>query len=122
MDEVIGTHRVSGTAYAVPVGLSRADARHEDVPADGVVIRQRDLGFRACPIEQAQGLSATLEAIAKLVPAMPSCSPGVAPSGNGLPGSAWAARGSGTAPAAVVVVVCILVIAGPFLLGRSSLW
>ena len=33
-------------------------------------------------------LLATLEARAKFVPVMPRCSPGVAPSGNGLPGSA----------------------------------
>ena len=50
-------------------------------------------------------LSATLEAIAKLVPAMPRCSPGVAPSGNALPGSAtteWASGATRAAPAAVV--------------------
>ena len=40
-------------------------------------------------------LPATLEASAKLVPAMPRCSPGVAPSGNGLPGSAAAAWAGG---------------------------
>ena len=64
-------------------------------------------------------LSATLEAIAKFVPAMPTRVPSVAPSGNGLPGSATAvrasgaARAAGTAPAAVVVV-CMPVIAAPF--------
>ena len=48
-------------------------------------------------------LSAMLEAIAKFVPVTPSCSPGVAPSGNGLPGSATVPWPSGTtrAPTAV---------------------
>ena len=51
-------------------------------------------------------LSATLEAMAKFVPATPSFSPGVAPSGNGLPGrvvvrASGATRAAGTAPAAV---------------------
>ena len=46
-------------------------------------------------------LVATLEASAKFVPAMPRCSPGVAPSGNSRPGSAagrpfGAARAAGT--------------------------
>ena len=63
--------------------------------------------------------SATLEAIAKFVPAMPACWPGVAPKGNGLPGSAamvWAlgaTRAPGIAPAAVPVAWS-LVMAVPF--------
>src|SRR5215831_19821013 len=40
-------------------------------------------------------LSASAEAIAKFVPVTPSCSPGVAPSGNGVPGSAPVAPESG---------------------------
>ena len=51
-------------------------------------------------------LSATLEAIAKFVPATPSCSPGVAPSGKGLPGRVTAAP-----------VACMLLITGPLLRG-----
>ena len=47
--------RVPRPADAVPVGLPRADSRHERMPDIGVVIPQRDLGFRACLIEQAQG-------------------------------------------------------------------
>src|SRR6266704_4442989 len=70
-------------------------------------------------------LSATVEASAKFVPAIPRRSPGVAPSGNGVPGRApvlgacGAARPAGTVPAAVVAV-WLLVIAGPFLLGRAG--
>ena len=63
-------------------------------------------------------VDATGEAIAKFVPATPARWPGVAPSGNGLPGSAagvrasGATRAAGTAPA-VVAVVCVLVISAP---------
>ena len=46
--------RVPRPADAVPVGLPRADARHERVPHVGVVVPQRDLGLRAGLIEQAQ--------------------------------------------------------------------
>ena len=46
--------RVPGPADPVPVGLARADAGHERMPDVGVVIGQRDLGFRAGRIEQAQ--------------------------------------------------------------------
>ena len=51
-------------------------------------------------------LSATDEAIAKFVPVMPSFSPGVAPSGNGLPGkvvvrASGATRAAGAGLAAV---------------------
>ena len=60
-----------------------------------------------------------VEAIAKFVPARPACCPGVAPRGNGLPGSAavvWApgaTPAAGTAPAAVSVAWS-LVMAVPF--------
>ena len=54
-------------------------------------------GFRCLPHRTGTSVTplATLEASAKFVPAMPRCSPGVAPSGNGRPGSAWAAHGGG---------------------------
>ena len=59
-------------------------------------------------------LSAMDEAIAKFVPAMPNCSPGVAPSGNGVPGRvsappSGATRAAGTAPAGMVRVLVIAV-------------
>ena len=47
--------RVPRAVDPVPVGLARADSRHERMPDVGVVIRQRDPGFGACRIEQAQG-------------------------------------------------------------------
>ena len=47
--------RVPRPADAVPVGLARADAGHERMPDVGVVVGDRDLGFGACRVEQAQG-------------------------------------------------------------------
>ena len=46
--------RIPRTADPVPVGLPRADTRHERVPHVGVVVPDRDLGFRASLVEQAQ--------------------------------------------------------------------
>jgi hypothetical protein len=54
-------------------------------------------------------LLATLEAIAKSVPAMPRCSPGVSPSGNGSPGSATVTRASGADRAAGTASAAVLV-------------
>ena len=107
-----GSH---GPADPVPVGLPRADARHERVPHVGVVVPDRDLGFRACLVEQAQRDAVgdgrgdrevrPRDAGARRAwrPAGTACRARAAlPSG--------ATRGPGTAPAAVV---CVLVIAVP---------
>jgi hypothetical protein len=90
--------RIPGAADPVPVRLAWPDAWHERVPDVGVVVPQRYLGLRAFLVEQAQVTpSATAEASAKLVPTLPKRSPGVAPSGYGVPGIAAADPLSGFA-------------------------
>ena len=119
--------RVPGAADPVPVGLARADAGHERMPDVGVIIRDRDLGFGAGRVEQAQRDTigdgrGDREVRARHCPAR---SPGVAPSGNGQPGSAvpgrasGAVRAAGTAPAAVAALLVVIAVP-PVLLCRAG--
>ena len=106
--------RVPRAADPVPVGLPRADARHERVPDVGVVVPHRDLGFRAGLVEQAQRRRCRRR---RRRPRSSSRDAGLL-AGRGAQrerrcrggGRRRATRGAGTVPAAVV---CVLVMAVP---------
>ena len=116
--------RVPGPADPVPVGLPRADAGHEGMPDVGVVIGQRDLGFGAGLIEQAQRDArgdAGGEREVRARQAQPLAGRGAQreqAAGQRRGAAIGGDRGAGTVPAPVVV--WLLVTAGPSFPGRAG--